>query len=110
MTLLVCNNETAAKRKLQDKSSDSKMAKKARKLAEESVGQKNTILRHLQSGVAAPRAAFKSNDSKPHYACMQIVTELIVTLELQREIYWILMHYLTMLPNLLLRTKHWPAE
>ena len=40
------------------------MAKKARKLAEESVGQKNTILRHLQSGVSAPRAAIKSKARK----------------------------------------------
>ena len=47
------------------KGNDNSMAKRARKLAEESVGQKNTILKHVQTGLfAAPKGAPKERARK----------------------------------------------
>jgi hypothetical protein len=51
------------KRRLQElaRNSDSKMNKKARKLAEESTFQRGTILKHVQPGISSngPRTAMK---------------------------------------------------
>lgn len=49
----------AKKRLAENSNNDGKMAKKARRLAEESIPNRNSILKHLQSGVGPSKTVSK---------------------------------------------------